>query len=295
MAEKKNSAVPEIGNSREDGPSSMPRKKCALCGSLETAVSCGERHLLCSPCFRAYSRAFEKLGAGAVVCPEGDCKGTMSQGASDGEKAPRMGPQMLRLKNTETEFEAIAEKFGLTMDRTWIVAVYRIENTPLKNVFELCKARIEKEGRTVKGKSIGANEALLFHASSRAACGGIIREGFDMRRAGQAHGTALGPGAYFGGTAEISHGYSRADARNQRCMFLCRVLLGDTTGRDSKSAAGIYVVNREQQLLPTYFIEYRDPREAPIALKPIRAKTAGQKLGGRALRSSKTKPARSDE
>lgn len=236
--------------------------KCGLCGQLENhAAACKAGHQLCALCFRAYSRAFVKMASMAILCSEDGCSEAMAQKQAV-EPTARIQPvRLVTLHPNEVEFRAVSEKFGRTLDAKWIQSIFRVDNQPLKLIFEACKARIEKEGRVVGGKDIGANEVLLFHATSRAACGGIVREGFDMRRAGDAHGTALGPGAYFAADASMSHGYSKIDGKGQRCMLVCRVLLGNTKGRDSKASGGQFVVNREQQLLPAYMIIYQDPND----------------------------------
>ena len=115
--------------------------------------------------------------------------------------------------------------------------------------------------RPAAANNVGANEQRLFHATTRAASGAIVREGFDAHRAGQAHWTALGAGIYVATTAAFSHGYSREDAAGLRAMFVCAVLLGDASGRDSHGDGTIrpaqYAVHREQQVLPTHLIMYK--------------------------------------
>lgn len=231
-------------------------ERCVLCGGQDLMAKCETgQHLVCPVCYRAYTRAFEKLEIlDSCVCPEDGCGGRLIK--TEAVVAQASGARLLLLKQSDAEHRTVAEKFGKTINPKCILSIYRVDNPPLKGIFEACKSRMEKETRYFEGKDIGANEKLLFHATTRAACGGIVREGFDMRRGGQAHGQAHGPGAYFAADAYVSHGYSKLDGRSQRCMLLCRVLLG-ATGRDSKASGGIFVINREQQLLPTYMIIYK--------------------------------------
>jgi poly [ADP-ribose] polymerase 7/11/12/13 len=129
--------------------------------------------------------------------------------------------------------------------------IYRVENRALQSVHEACRLRLEKE-RPEKG----ANMRHLFHATTRAAAGAIVREGFDAHRAGQAHGAALGPGIYVATRASFSHGYSSEDSGGMRAMFLCSVLLGEPE-RNSRSSGGEqFVVYRECQVLPSFLIMY---------------------------------------
>lgn len=275
---------------------------CCLCGLYEegggSVATCPDRHTLCTNCLRAYTRAHEKLSKSnqkapaEMICAMSGCVKALEarERQVGGKDAPASAIRVSRLKPTDVEYETIASKFGKSVEAKWIQELCRLDNPPLRAIFEACKARMEKEGRS---GGVGANEALLFHATARAACGAIMREGFDMRRNGSAHGQAYGPGAYFAATAAISHGYSRIDGRNQRCMLLCRVLLGDTSGRDSVAAPSeVFVVNREQQILPTYMIIYADPDDRyTMRLIP------SPKMGGqpppkpRAKKAARAKPA----
>lgn len=169
------------------------------------------------------------------------------------------------MAKSDPAYEMVATLFHRTMPKATITDMYRIVNPPLQVLFEACKARMVKEGRFVgNGKNqrdLGANEIMAFHATTRAAAGGIIRSGFDLSKAGSAFGTALGTGIYVSPFASFSHGYSSEDTSATRSMLLCRVLLGDTAGRDSKSDGSAtpsqYVVRREMQCLPSFLLHYR--------------------------------------
>ena len=238
------------------------RELCTLCGALEAAACCATPHYACRLCRAAYVRAFEKMGVAGVVCPVVECQLAMALPPRDEEKAgaPPRGARMEKVAAADPALATVRGLFAKTLDAGWITDVYRVSNPALQVLFEACAARLAKEGRRVGAKEVGANEALLWHSTARAAAGAIIREGFDIRRAGSAFGTALGIGIYLSPHAAFSHRYSKEDSSSRRCVLLCRVLLGDTTGRDSKSdgqaAPDQYVVGRECQILPSYCVYY---------------------------------------
>lgn len=304
---------------------------CCMCGRVLGTegglAGCPDGHLLCANCHHVWQRAYGKLlefdreisdNNPDMICPDLACKQMLKELDGGGPRTVPLSElvgksrsvQIFRLKPTDIEFQTIADKFGKTLsmeylttmfgkssDKMLIQELYRIDNPPLKAIFEACKARIEREGRRMGGASVGANEALLFHATDRAACGAIMREGFDMRRSGKVNGQVYGPGAYFAADAAVSHGYSRMDGRNQRCMLLCRVILGDASGRDSTMAPGnVFVVNREQQILPTYMIIYSDPEARAASAKSAkRLPASADKTPAAVVKPSTAKAAVADK
>jgi len=123
---------------------------------------------------------------------------------------------------------------------------------------------------------------LLFHGTScRRSVQSICAQGFDHRRRG-ANGARFGEGTYFGGTAKISHDYTKSsgDAEQLRYMFFARVAIGqitvgrseyqrppllkrhqpelgryDTCVNDLEDPA-IFVTFDDNQTYPEYVIEY---------------------------------------
>lgn len=256
---------------------------CALCGEVGAASGCTEGHALCAACVAACHRATEKvLGPwdDPLRCPAGDCQGFVA--APSAALPPRRLARLVRLDAESAEHAEIREAFGATMPTAVLCGIYRVENPALRAIYEACRERMNREGRQDGGRSggrsgsrrreprgaapddpknVGANERRLFHATTRAASGAIVREGFDAHRAGQAHGAVLGAGIYVATNAAFSHAYSSEDAAGVRVMFVCSVLLGDTSGRDSRSDGAArptqYAVHREQQVLPSWLIHYK--------------------------------------
>lgn len=82
-------------------------------------------------------------------------------------------------------------------------------------------------------------------------------------------GTAYGFGVYFSSNAAYSHGYTRANANGERCMFVARVLVGKTTlgnmqmktrplGFDSTTNNNhIFVTYHDAQAFAEYLITYK--------------------------------------
>ncbi len=82
-------------------------------------------------------------------------------------------------------------------------------------------------------------------------------------------GTLYGFGVYFSSNAAYSHGYTKPNAKGQRCMFVARVLVGKTTkgnssmkirplGFDSTTDGNhITVTYHDAQAYAEYLITYR--------------------------------------
>jgi hypothetical protein len=71
------------------------------------------------------------------------------------------------------------------------------------------------------------NEHYLFHGTSPAGAIGIVREGFDLSRAGSVTGAMFGPGAYFAECASKADEYAVEDELSGFCALLvCRVACG---------------------------------------------------------------------
>ncbi|CAF1459430.1 unnamed protein product [Adineta ricciae] len=111
-------------------------------------------------------------------------------------------------------------------------------------------------------------EQLLFHGCSEIAASGIIDQGFDRSYAGK-HGTSYGYGVYFSTMASYSHSYASPNSKGERCMFLARVLVGNTVkgnssmkvcppGYDTTTDGNhIYVIYHDAQAFGGYLITYK--------------------------------------
>jgi hypothetical protein len=243
--------------------------QCHICAESETDGGCPNGHRICRACAKACILMRNKLGAAdcdiPLSCPIEACDGLVADialaVAAIAAPVQRIA-RLVRIDAGSAEHDALVREFGKTMAGATVVDVFRVENSALAAIYGACRARMTREGRTIKAAAVGANEAFpLWHATSRAAAGAIVREGFDAHRAGQAHGTALGAGIYVARDARFSDGYAKPDPRGTCAMLACRVLLGDTGGRDSRSDGAAspmqYSVHREQQVLPAFVVYYR--------------------------------------
>jgi hypothetical protein len=82
-------------------------------------------------------------------------------------------------------------------------------------------------------------------------------------------GIAYGVGVYFSSKATYSHTYAIATSKGERCMFVCRVLVGTTTrgnssmktrpiGFDSTTDGNhIFVTYHDAQAYAEYLITYK--------------------------------------
>ncbi|CAF1261926.1 unnamed protein product [Adineta ricciae] len=71
-------------------------------------------------------------------------------------------------------------------------------------------------------------EKRLYHGCPEVAADAIIEDCFNRSFAG-VNGTSYGYGVYFSSNVIYSHGYTRANANGERCMFVARVLVGKST------------------------------------------------------------------
>jgi Poly(ADP-ribose) polymerase catalytic domain len=82
-------------------------------------------------------------------------------------------------------------------------------------------------------------------------------------------GTAYGIGVYFAAGAHYSHSYTRVNSAGERCMFVAKVLIGNSTpgnslmkvcpvGYDSTTGgSNIFVAYHDAQSYAEYFITYK--------------------------------------
>ncbi|CAF3979760.1 unnamed protein product [Rotaria sp. Silwood1] len=111
-------------------------------------------------------------------------------------------------------------------------------------------------------------EKSLYHGCPEQAANLIIEDCFNRSFAGK-NGTLYGFGVYFSSNAAYSHGYTSLNTSGERCMFIARVLIGNTTvgnssmktrplGFDSTTDGNhIFVTYHDAQALAEYLITYK--------------------------------------
>ena len=129
-----------------------------------------------------------------------------------------------------------------------IKRAYQVVNLPQTLLFEQCRERFQKEAEN------GGEVVRVFHGTSRAATGSIVKNGFNVTFSGKANGQAYGPGVYTATTPSISYGYTRPDCGKERCMFVCDALPGPA---NAHSRSGhVLVLRREQQVNPRWLVYF---------------------------------------
>lgn len=107
---------------------------------------------------------------------------------------------------------------------TRIEALYGDEDKGRIRTSSMCEANRDLFGSL----DAPVNEQYLFHGASPAGALGIIRDGFDLGRAGQGHSLLFGPGAYFAESSSKADEYAQPDEFSGLCaMLVCRVLCGE--------------------------------------------------------------------
>ena len=129
-------------------------------------------------------------------------------------------------KNSE-EYKSIIDPFDQAMkgQYTEIVKLERIQNERwYMQYIAHCKDFKKRLGMDT--------EKRLYHGCPDTSADLISKDCFNRSFAG-VNGVLFGCGVYFSTNAVYSHSYAKVNASGERCMFVCRVLVGKTTKGDS--------------------------------------------------------------
>ncbi|XP_026581517.1 poly [ADP-ribose] polymerase 12-like [Pseudonaja textilis] len=185
---------------------------------------------------------------------------------------PELGYKLINLLSSSSEYIKVQTNFLRTLPKVTILAIKRIQNLSLWEVYQWQKEQMKKANG---GKDV--DERSLFHGTSTKHVDAICQQNFDWRICG-VHGTAYGKGSYFARDAAYSDNYSEGSS-SIKTMFLAKVLVGDfTTGNSSylrppaknyESSLfynscvnsllnpSIFVIFEKHQIYPEYLIEYK--------------------------------------
>uniref|UniRef100_A0AAY5EVD2 Poly [ADP-ribose] polymerase n=1 Tax=Electrophorus electricus TaxID=8005 RepID=A0AAY5EVD2_ELEEL len=189
--------------------------------------------------------------------------------------------QRVPLHSISDEYKKIHNLFKQTMSAFNVKSIERVQNRGLWDVFQW-------QGGVMRKRTAGQeNQRLLFHGTESKHTDAICRQNFDWRICG-VHGTAYGKGSYFARDAKYSHSYT--DKSGMRCMFVCRVLVGEyTTGHssylrpplkdgedsifydscvDDINNPSIFVIFEKHQVYPEYLIHYNDVHVTTVPAAP---------------------------
>ncbi|XP_058047225.1 protein mono-ADP-ribosyltransferase PARP12 [Ahaetulla prasina] len=186
---------------------------------------------------------------------------------------PELGYKLINLLPSSSEYIKVQTNFQRTLPRVTILAIKRIQNASLWEVYQWQKEQMKKANG---GKDV--DERALFHGTSKNHVDAICQQNFDWRICG-VHGTAYGKGSYFARDAAYSDNYSGVSS-SIKTMFLAKVLVGDfTTGsssylrppaKNNQSSLfynscvnsmlnpSIFVIFEKHQIYPEYLIEYKN-------------------------------------
>ncbi|CAF2060473.1 unnamed protein product [Rotaria magnacalcarata] len=161
------------------------------------------------------------------------------------------------------EYQSIVSYFNQTMKGRYtnIIKIERIQNERwYKQYFahyEEFKKRLQTD-----------TQEFLYHGCPEGAVDSIIKNCFNRSYAG-ANATRYGIGAYFSAKASYSHNFAIPNENEEQCMFLARVLVGETVigdenmktppdGYDSTTDGDhIFVTYYDSQAYAAYLITYK--------------------------------------
>lgn len=167
------------------------------------------------------------------------------------------------LRSTTSEYKSIVSNFDETMNGKYarIIRIERIQNERCYMQYLVHHADFQKRLKMDAERS-------LYHGCSDQAANSIIETGFNRSFAGK-NGIFYGSGVYFSENAEYSHRYAIPNGYGIQCMFVARVLIGETTlgnpsmktpppGFDSTTDNDhIFVTYNDAQAFAEYLITYK--------------------------------------
>ncbi|CAF0916237.1 unnamed protein product [Adineta steineri] len=168
------------------------------------------------------------------------------------------------LDYSSNEYAMVVQSFCTTMTEGLCKEILRIELVWNNRWYKQYEIHRDEFNQRLKINT----EQYLFHGCSQFAANNIIKECFNRSYAGQ-HGTKYGHGVYFSSQASYSHSYTEPNTRGERCMFLARVLVGNTIigtkhtkicprGFDTTTdGTHIYVIYHDAQAFGQYLITYK--------------------------------------
>ena len=184
---------------------------------------------------------------------------------------PSQGRQVVRvaLDPLQAEFRDVATLFQASLHPASPYAVLRVER--VQNLTQWALYQAKKRGMEMRGAP-GHGERQLFHGTDEATVPKIVSTAFNRSYCGK-NATAFGQGVYFARDSSYSADdtYSLPNARGEKHMFLCRVLvgayaLGDSSMRVPPARAdGVFDSTVNHLNAPSIFVVYHDA-QVPLLL-----------------------------
>jgi serine/threonine protein kinase len=170
----------------------------------------------------------------------------------------------LVLEPQQAEYREVAAVFQASLSPASPAAILRVERVQNPGQWKLYQAK--KSDMEMRGAP-GHGERRLFHGTDEATVPKIVSTAFNRSYCGR-NATAFGQGVYFARDASYSADdtYSRPNARGEKHLFLCRVLVGAYApgnssmrvppGRADRDGAYDTTVNSADA--PSIFVVYHD-------------------------------------
>ncbi|CAF0810153.1 unnamed protein product [Adineta ricciae] len=164
---------------------------------------------------------------------------------------------------TSDEYMSIYTRFDKVMKKnyTQIIQIERVQNERWYKQYTAHSEDFQKR--------LGRNtEKQLYHGCTQEAANSIIDSCFNRSFAG-VNGVVYGVGVYFSTDATYSHNYAIPNPNGERCMFVARVLVGNTIFGNSSMKTPpdnydsttdnkhIFVTYHDAQALAEYLITYK--------------------------------------
>ncbi|CAF2735942.1 unnamed protein product [Rotaria sp. Silwood2] len=163
----------------------------------------------------------------------------------------------------KAEYTSIVGSFAQSMKGKYkeIIKIERIQNVRWYMQYLAHKEDFEK-------RLCEDTEKRLYHGCPEQAANSIIEECFNRSFAG-VNGIRYGLGVYFSSNATYSHGFTKTNTNEERCIFIARVLIGKTTKGDSSMKTRplgfdsttdgdhIFVTYHDAQAYAEYLITYK--------------------------------------
>ncbi|KAM8865926.1 protein mono-ADP-ribosyltransferase PARP14-like isoform 5-T5 [Synchiropus picturatus] len=174
--------------------------------------------------------------------------------------------KLFPLTPEDQEYQDLDKKLKAEKFTGKITRIERVQNRTLWQSYQLLKKELEQKNKHQN------NELVLYHGTQSDAIALINKQGFNRSYAGM-HGAVYGNGCYFAVDPMYSYNYAKPDGRNDRRMYVARVLVGDFTkgakgmisppSRNTGQAADLFdsVVDKEPN--PAIHVIFQDIQAYP--------------------------------
>jgi hypothetical protein len=172
--------------------------------------------------------------------------------SDDAKQGKAYNAKLINLQKGGGEYEGIKENFKKRMGSRksgirQIVNIQRIENLALWQSYAAKKASMVHRAANEGLDSSLYEKEMMYHGTHPEVIPKIVQQGFNRGFAGR-NAVRFGKGVYFALTSAYSNNYAEADSRGVRHMFVCRVMVGETSqGQNEQLVPEVRVQATQQQ------------------------------------------------